>query len=141
MEKILIGIGGKIFLTIIAFIVLSCSTESNMKLPDTLVNNVFKLILSDEEFHQYLHLELEERSPILIATNHNIPISTKPDGFDVVLHVEKISELYIEVVKFVVESNSVEFEINYEVEGVTFQGVASKKNGQWVIQKKSIFES
>lgn len=138
MGKILINIGGKLLLTLIMALVVSCSKESNV---DTAVGAVVGLIISDEEFHQYLHLELPERNPILIATNDKISNTTQLYGYDVVLHSEKVSEIYIELTKFELKSDKVDFEVRYEVEGVTFQGVAAKVNNQWVLQDKTIFES
>lgn len=141
MGKILISTGGRIFFSLILSLVMSCSNQVNVDTVEVVAADVLSLIISDEEFHQYLHLELPERNPILIATNDKVSNNTHLSGYDVVLHSEKVSELYIELIKFELGGDKVEFEVKYEIEGVTFQGVAARVNKRWILQNKIIFES
>jgi hypothetical protein len=108
---------------------------------DQTTQNVLTLILNDSEFKQYLHQELPERSPILISTNGLLSNAIKLEAHNVEFHSTKESDFYINVIEFSIGENRVDFKITYEIEGVTFSGVAVNSNGKWHLQEKNMFES
>jgi hypothetical protein len=139
MIKISTGIGIKhLALTLL---ITACSTESNVKSLKNTESLILNLILSEEEFQQYLHLDQPNRTPILVATNNNLSLLANPKGFEVILSTSKTSELYINITEFNIKQDQVKFKLDYEIEGVTFEGVATKDIDTWRIKEYSIYES
>ena len=103
---------------------------------------VIELILDHDEIQQYFHPKVENRVPVRVVTNNLIPANITISKFDepVMFLSKALENPNLEIVTFTHNSDSVEFLIRYDVEGVTISGKASIEEGQVILNVFNVVE-
>lgn len=136
MVKILIDIGKVIKFTVLTALILSalsaCQKDEDTSMKSNISIKVVQLILEHSELQQYFHPDKENRLPVRVVTNNLIPTNITINKFDkpVLFLSEAPSHPYLEIITFKHNSDTIEFFIRYDVEGIGISGKASIEKSQ-----------
>lgn len=141
----------KIAALILAFFThVACVSTTHIQSGDNEMNNtdkelVIKMILDHPDLQQYLHPELIERVPIKISnisvSNQSLSIRKFNKLVEVVTDKSDNKSPSLDFISFIQEENNVNFEISYNVEGVTIKGIAKKIDGRWSFIDFDVYEN
>lgn len=109
------------------------SLEGNQEMIAKDNSMVLQKVIEHPELQQYFHPEVSGRIPLVIKVNKGTEVSSDLEKFGqaVVITTDTPQEgAYLEVINLQHQDDRVEFEIQYEVEGLQINGELLKKSPQ-----------
>lgn len=119
-----------------------------MKEPSSDVSNsekslLLQMIADHPDLQQYLHPELAGNVPVKLKSNEQLgtDLSLKKFGLPVQVVASADVGAVLEVTVFLIEGGRLQFELAYEVQGVTIRGTLVKREEQWAFEDMEVLES
>ncbi|RXG31857.1 hypothetical protein [Leeuwenhoekiella marinoflava] len=101
-----------------------------------------QVILNFEEFNNYLHPEIKERSPYILlknkyfSENSKIYINSKQVLFKNKIDIKDRN--YLEIKNFDCQGDNIYFSIFYSIENIEFKGCLTLREDKWLINNYDI---
>lgn len=103
---------------------------------------LFEMILKDQNVSMYIHPDIENRIPIQLVTQGLCDADLYGDAFGhpIQFNPSNRKDTVFFLTKFDTQDNNVNFELQYDVEGIKISGNAVYSASIWAVSDLVVFE-
>lgn len=117
---------------LLVFTVLGCNAQKSD------YEQIMSETLENSELKKFLHLELENRSPVFLYNNEWIEDELSLEGLSYEVQiVDDTTGTNGNVIRFSelhVDGDSAKFSLYYKIENMSMAGTVKKSNGEWKVE-------